>query len=256
MRTTSPATSSNRAGGTISTSRQSRRTTRPSPSAPGECTCAARATSFTLSARAARCSICSSARWAASNSPPSIQQEPIPAEGNLIKREWLRTYDQRPPEGRHTYHQLGHRGHHQQHQRLLGCARSGKCRSTIIICWISGGDRVEYPELRKMVIALAQKHRPATTLIEQAGLGLNLVQDLQRNTPVGMQRPIGIKPEGNKLDRMVAQSHLFESGSVYFPEDAPWMDDLLKELLGFPNTRHDDQVDSITQFLQWYSNSG
>jgi len=31
--------------------------------------------------------------------------------------------------------------------------------------------------------------------------------------------------------------------------EAPWLGDLLAELLAFPNGRHDDQVDSVSQFL-------
>ena len=36
---------------------------------------------------------------------------------------------------------------------------------------------------------------------------------------------------------------------MHFPNDAPYMPDLLAELLAFPNGKHDDQVDSITQAL-------
>ena len=110
-----------------------------------------------------------------------------------------------------------------------------------------------YPELRKMVVALALKYHPNTVLIEEAGLGRNLVQELQCDTPLGMDRPIGIKPEGSKQDRVVAQSSKFESGSVYLPKEAPWLADLETELLGFPHARHDDQVDSVAQFLFWHS---
>jgi phage terminase large subunit-like protein len=38
---------------------------------------------------------------------------------------------------------------------------------------------------------------------------------------------------------------------VFFPKNAPWLDELKAELLGFPNTKNDDQVDSITQALLW-----
>ena len=38
---------------------------------------------------------------------------------------------------------------------------------------------------------------------------------------------------------------------MFFPKNAPWLDELKAELLGFPNTKNDDQVDSITQALIW-----
>jgi hypothetical protein len=40
---------------------------------------------------------------------------------------------------------------------------------------------------------------------------------------------------------------------VYFPEEAPWLGELMAELLGFPGVRHDDQVDSISQALAFIS---
>jgi len=68
-----------------------------------------------------------------------------------------------------------------------------------------------------------------------------------------MPRPIGRKPEGSKADRMVAQSAKVEAGHVHLPREAHWLDTFLHELLAFPNGRHDDQVDSVSQFLQWTS---
>jgi len=36
-----------------------------------------------------------------------------------------------------------------------------------------------------------------------------------------------------------------------FSEQAPWLEDLITELLAFTYGRHDDQVDSIAQALAW-----
>src|SRR5713226_7406310 len=70
--------------------------------------------------------------------------------------------------------------------------------------------RLEYPELRCKVIGLAAEHRATTVLIENAGPGMNLLQDLRAAMPQGMTRPIGVKPEGSKVDRMAAQSAKIE----------------------------------------------
>ena len=51
--------------------------------------------------------------------------------------------------------------------------------------------------------------------------------------------------------RMSAQSATIEAGRVYIPERADWLDDFRTEILQFPNGRHDDQVDSLSQFLNW-----
>ena len=60
-----------------------------------------------------------------------------------------------------------------------------------------------------------------------------------------------MKPDGSKADRMVAQSAKIEARHVHLPKQADWLDSFLLELLAFPHGRHDDQVDSVSQFLKW-----
>ena len=82
---------------------------------------------------------------------------------------------------------------------------------------------------------------------------MQLHQDLQRDTPSGINRPIGVKPDGSKADLMVAQSAKIEAGHVHLPREADWLDNFLLEILGIPQAKHDDQVDSVSQFLKWVS---
>jgi predicted phage terminase large subunit-like protein len=177
------------------------------------------------------------------------QQRPIPIEGNLVKRPWLQWYETMPSEGT--------------------IVQSWDCASTIAITaaysacstWRICGrqyylldiwrGRVEFPQLRRQVIALARKYRPDSILIEQAGVGLALIQELRINPVPEVPTPIGIKPVGDKVMRMMAQSPRFEAGQVHLPKQAPWLGELLNETLGFPNTRYCDQVDSISQCLEW-----
>jgi phage terminase large subunit-like protein len=49
--------------------------------------------------------------------------------------------------------------------------------------------------------------------------------------------------------RLHACSDRFENGRIFLPVDAPWLDDYIVELIGFPGTKYDDQVDSTTQAL-------
>jgi hypothetical protein len=39
---------------------------------------------------------------------------------------------------------------------------------------------------------------------------------------------------------------------VYIPETAAWLAEFLREMTLFPNGKHDDQVDSTAQFLDWF----
>ena len=55
----------------------------------------------------------------------------------------------------------------------------------------------------------------------------------------------------DKVTRMSAQSAKIEAGRVLVPASAPWLQDFQVEILQFPHGRHDDQVDSVSQFLGW-----
>ncbi|MCH7871277.1 MAG: hypothetical protein IID33_06215 [Planctomycetes bacterium] len=50
-----------------------------------------------------------------------------------------------------------------------------------------------------------------------------------------------------------APSAKIEAGYVLLPERAPWLQDFQTEILQFPAGKHDDQVDSLSQFLNWVS---
>ncbi len=105
--------------------------------------------------------------------------------------------------------------------------------------------RFDYPTLKALAISHAELHKPNTILVEDTGIGSGLVKELQ----VAGLSAVGVKPEHNKRTRMSIQSGKFASGQVFFPSEAPWRADLEDELFAFPNGRHDDQVDSISQAL-------
>ena len=45
---------------------------------------------------------------------------------------------------------------------------------------------------------------------------------------------------------------MIENGFVHIPETAPWLAEYLHEMTVFPKGKHDDQVDSTAQFLDWF----
>jgi predicted phage terminase large subunit-like protein len=83
--------------------------------------------------------------------------------------------------------------------------------------------------------------------IEDKGSGSSLIQSL-RSDKIYVS-PYKLKVEGDKVMRFTAQAAQFHGGAVHLRRDAPWVDDLVAELLGFPGVRHDDQVDSVSQAL-------
>jgi len=108
-------------------------------------------------------------------------------------------------------------------------------------------DKFEFPALKRAVLSTRQRFPSANILIEDKGSGMSLIQQLRAEN-IGV---IAIKVLDDKITRLYATTPMFEAGSVLFPKQAPWLDELINELLAFPNYRHDDQADSLSQALSW-----
>jgi predicted phage terminase large subunit-like protein len=177
------------------------------------------------------------------------QQAPVVPGGVLIKKAWFRSYT-RPPEP----------GPGDRIVQSWDTASKANKTNDFSVCttWLIRGQdyylldvlrkRLEFPDLRRRILAHAARFKTRTVLIEDASTGAPLIQDLQCE---GKIRPIAIPPDRDKIVRLEAQSAVIEAGHVLLPDAAPWLDDFLLEVLAFPNGRYDDQVDSLSQFLTW-----
>ncbi len=82
-------------------------------------------------------------------------------------------------------------------------------------------------------------------LVEDKANGSAVIETLQGE----ISGIIAVDPEGGKEARANAVAPQVESGNVYLPESAPWLDEWVGEFASFPRGKHDDQVDSMTQAL-------
>jgi phage terminase large subunit-like protein len=88
------------------------------------------------------------------------------------------------------------------------------------------------------------KWRPAWIGVEAATPGLHLIQQLQSSLPVKELKPIG-----SKVARATTAATFLEQGKIWFPKKR-WLDELYAELVTFPHTKHDDQVDVLAYAAQ------
>jgi hypothetical protein len=86
-------------------------------------------------------------------------------------------------------------------------------------------------------------------LIEDKASGTQLIQELIAD---GFHRVTRYKPECDKIMRLHAQTAIIENGFVHLPDAAPWLAEYFHEMTVFRKGKHDDQVDSTAQFLDWF----
>jgi predicted phage terminase large subunit-like protein len=109
--------------------------------------------------------------------------------------------------------------------------------------------RLEFPALKRAVREQKSLFNANVVLIEDKASGTQLIQELIVDGCHGITR---YKPEGDKIMRLYAQTATIENGFVHIPEAAPWLAEYLHEMTVFPRGKHDDQVDSTAQFLDWF----
>ncbi|MBD2261356.1 phage terminase large subunit [Pseudanabaena sp. FACHB-2040] len=176
-----------------------------------------------------------------------FQQRPSPLEGDYFKRDWWQFYQQPPA----------------KFDRVIisgDCAFKETSSSDFVVLqvWgVVGGlyylldqvrGRMDINATLTAVQALSAKWPQARAkLIEDKANGPAVIDLLKRKLP-GM---IPVNPEGGKVARAVAVSPYVQSGNVFLPESARWVLDFIEEFAAFPNGSHDDQVDAMTQAINW-----
>jgi predicted phage terminase large subunit-like protein len=183
-----------------------------------------------------------------------FQQSPVPAEGNLVRREWLQRYA--PTPARQPGDQViqswdtASKGGTQNDWSACVTALLRGNRLYLLDVFKA---RLEFPELKRKVMEHNRAYPNATLLIEDAASGQQLIQQLLHEQAIGVSRPIKCRSALDKTARLSGSSSLIENGTLLLPNEAPWLADFESELLGFPNAKHDDQVDALTQLLEWFT---
>jgi predicted phage terminase large subunit-like protein len=114
--------------------------------------------------------------------------------------------------------------------------------------------RVEYPALLNTTRRLIEQHRAHYVLIEQSASGYALLQTLRADLQGAAL--VGVPPSGSKIVRALTASTWFHEARVLLPPQlTPQMHAWLAEMLEFPNSPHDDFVDSTTLALNWLRNN-
>jgi len=180
-------------------------------------------------------------------------QSPVPLGGGIVKTEWLRYYE--PAEKPERFDSIVQSWDTANKESELAdysaCTTWGVKRDKLYLLHVLR-KRLEYPELKRAVVDQARDWHANIVLIEDKASGTQLIQELRQT----MSKIKGVKSEGDKVMRMLAQTAAIENGRVLIPKDAYWLPDYVQELVTFPKAKYDDQVDSTSQALKWITVSG
>jgi predicted phage terminase large subunit-like protein len=199
------------------------------------------------------------------------QQRPAPAEGGIFKRYWWRFWVPRgsnlPPIIFRDAEGIDHEAavitlpvYMDELVQSWDCSFKDLKESDFVAGELwgrRGADvflldqthaRLNFPDTVQAVRNMSSKWPGALAkLIEDRANGTAVIQTLAYELP-GI---IPVEPLGGKVARAYAVTPRIEAGNVYLPHPAfaPWVSEFIEECASFPNARHDDWVDAMTQAL-------
>lgn len=184
------------------------------------------------------------------NFAAQYQQDPQPASGLIVQRDWLHFYA--PADKPERFDRI---------VQSWDTANKTTELSNYSVCttWGMKGrqmyllnvyrKKLDFPALKKAVRELAKLHKANVVLVEDKASGTSLIQEL-RAEGFSIVEPAP-SLNGDKEMRLRGQTSRIEGGFALFPKEAPWLKTYLTELLGFPNAIYTDQVDSTVFALAW-----
>ena len=191
-------------------------------------------------------------------------QDPTPEEGGLIKKKWIQQWEEEDPPSCEFVIQTYDTAFSTRTTADFSVIQTwgifylydqddngyeNYVAHLILLGNVKG--RFEYPELRKLAQKLYADNKPDVCMVEKKASGQSLIQDMRRaGLPV-----MEYTPDRDKVSRVYAASPIMEAGRVWIPTNKKWSEDLIEELIRFPNAAHDDQVDAMTMAIHYMKES-
>lgn len=201
-----------------------------------------------------------------------------PEEGGIVKREWFQLWPAEKPLPKFEYI-----------LQSYDCATSDKTMNDPTACIVMGvfkpldapmsvmiidvwNEHLQYPDLRPKVIAEydvvygAEEGKSMggkkvdLILVEDKSAGISLIQDLQRAfLPVRAYNP----GKADKIQRLSIVANIIQAKRVWIPESSTrkgyvrdWAEGFVSQICSFPESTHDDMVDSASQGLRFLRDAG
>ena len=188
------------------------------------------------------------------------QQTPTSSESAIIKKEWWQDWEKEeiPPVKYilQAYDTAFSKKETADYSAITtwGVFEPEEGGADNIILMDAQRGRWNFPELKEKAFEEHEYWEPDMVLVEAKASGTPLIDELRlRGIPA-----LGFSPgKGrDKVTRMHMVAPLFEAGVVWAPSDKKFADEVIEEVVSFPNGDHDDFCDSMTLALMRFRQGG
>ena len=179
------------------------------------------------------------------------QQRPSSKGGDIIKGAWFKRYSVLPRMKRviiagDTAQKI------KQHNDFSVFLAAGLAVDGGVYIFDLIRGKWEAPELEQKLSDVWNKYRSMPVhkvYIEDKSSGTSLIQNIQRKQRIPIE---GVQVDTDKYTRVLGVQGYIESGYIYLPNNAEWIEDFIKECEAFTATdshKHDDQVDAMVMAI-------
>lgn len=179
------------------------------------------------------------------------QGHPTIMEGNILKKAWWKRFEADEYDVKHSLkfeYMVGSvdatfKDGEKNDYVCIGVWGKIENRFYLVDCI---NEHLDFSETVRRIRLLRARHpRLGPIYIEDKANG-PAIMNVLRNEVAGM---IPVRPDASKEARVNAVSFVIEAGNVYIPDDRIWGDKFIEQCAKFPNDKHDDMVDMMSQAL-------
>lgn len=171
-----------------------------------------------------------------------FQGHPSNKEGNILKREWWQFYE--GTDMRYETVIMSVDPAFKDTNDYVAIGIWGKLGANIYLIDLVR-EHLNFEATMQVMMQKKALYQPTTILVEDKANGSAIIETLRKK----IMGVVGVNPRDSKEERVNAVSFVIESGNVYLPKDRSFTPMFIEECAQFPNGKHDDMVDQMTQAL-------
>jgi predicted phage terminase large subunit-like protein len=173
------------------------------------------------------------------------QQRPAPLQGGMVQKSWFKYYDSVPVNLDEVIQTWDLQFKATGTSYCVGQVWGRKGANMYLIDQKRA--KMGFNDQVQAIKNMSSRYPEATTKYIEDAADAQAVKDTLKDTIPGI---VLTPTKGSKEANLAAVVGIIESGNVYLPSKAEWLDAFLLEVSTFPNAVNDDQVDALSLALK------
>lgn len=173
------------------------------------------------------------------------QQNPLPQKGNIIDFNDFGQFDNNIDLSKGVVYQSWDIALKDGKDNDYSVCITAKLLKNILYIIDIRRFKVDIYKLAEQIQDLQKLYNSSHLIIEESSVSMSLLQYISQYKCY----PYKYRPKGDKISRANDASFHIKAGKVKVLSNTSWLDEFKTEINSFPNGKHDDQIDALSQLI-------